>query len=128
MGKAEPEGRRVLVTSRAAEELGLGAQRGLPGAGTLKNEQEFTRYRNKGREVTLERGTSMGKGVACAGNTSRACPIAIGKCISKENTLAVSSCSGRKQKDPSIHLGVPGRKQSPGMCTACQVKMEFGSV
>lgn len=118
----------MLVTSRAAEELGLGAQRGLPGAGTLKNEPEFTRYRNRGREVTLERGTSMGKGVACVGNTSRACPIATGKCVSKENTLAVSSCSGRKPKDPSIHLGVPGRKQSPGMCTACQVKMEFGSV
>lgn len=118
----------MLVKPRAAEELGLGVQRGLPEAGTLKNEQEFTRYRNRGREVTLERGTNMGKGVACAENTSRACPTAVGKCVSKQSTFAVNSCLGRKQKDPSIHLGVPGREQTPGTCTACQVKMEFGSV
>lgn len=83
--KAEPEGRRALVKPGAAEELDLGVQRGLPGAGTLKNEQEFTRNRN-GREVMLERGTGMGKRVACIGN-SIVCPISIRKYICKEKYL-----------------------------------------
>lgn len=129
MGKAEPEGRRALVKPGAAEELGLGVQRGLPGAGTLKNEQEFMRNRNGGREVMLERGTGMGKRVACTGN-SIVCPITIRKHISKENIFAMSSCFGRKQKGASVQLGasVPGRGQRPGTCKACRVKMEFGSV
>lgn len=44
---------------------------------------------------------------------SRAFPITRRKCIFEENTFAVSSCLGRKQKDPFNQLGVLGRRKNP---------------
>lgn len=93
----------------------------------MKNEQEFNRYRNAGRKVILERGISTGKEVTHVGNNG-SYPITIRKCIFEDNAFAMISCLERKQKGPSVQLGVPRSRQRPGGWKACWVKMEFVSV
>lgn len=75
----------------------------------------------------LERGTRMGKGAACVGN-SRAYLITRRKCIFEENTFPVSSCLGRKRKDPLSSWMPQAEGKGWGDCVAFWVKMKFVSV